>query len=108
MQNQRGNRLIEEGRWLTMIGHVESSEPGVHVAQHGVDSVVAVNSAPATTRLPHSVDHTANLQPIVAAGNHGTVCALLGSARLRGHRGGQSPPRRPHSGPAAPLHQLRP
>ena len=51
----------------TVIGHVEGGEAGVGVAEHGLDGVVSVDSAPASAGLPHSVEDSAYIQGIVPA-----------------------------------------
>lgn len=49
-----------------MVGHVEGGEAGVGVAEHGLNGVVPVDSAPTPTRLPHSVENSAYVQGIVS------------------------------------------
>ena len=49
----------------TVVGHVEGGETGVGIAEHGLNGVVPVDSAPATTGLPHTVQESANIERIV-------------------------------------------
>lgn len=51
---------------FTVIGHVKGRETGIGIPKHGLNGVVAVDSAPTTTSLPHTVEHSAYLQRIVA------------------------------------------
>ena len=61
-----------------MIGHVEGGEAGVGVAEHGLDGVVSINTAPTPTGLPHSVEDSAYIEGIVLVGERDSP-GLLGS-----------------------------
>lgn len=67
---------MEKGE-ITVIGHVEGSESGVGVAEHGIDSSVAVDAAPPAAGLPHPVQDSEYRQGMVAVLHRGNSRALL-------------------------------
>lgn len=62
----------------TVVGHVEGGESGVSVSEHGVDGGVAVDAPPPAARLPHPVEHPANLERVVAVLHSGRPSSFFG------------------------------
>lgn len=77
--------LFLKKRALTVIGHVEGGEAGVGVAEHGLNGVVSIDSAPTATSLPHPVQDSAYVQGIVPLPERHSL-GLLGDSLAAPHR----------------------
>lgn len=74
-----------ESRIHTVIGHVEGSEAGVGELEHGLNGVIAINTPPPATSLPHPIQDSANLQrivPILNRDSSGLGCYDAASDRV--------------------------